>query len=333
MRVSVAMIVRDGASTIERAIASVRPYVDEVVVLDTGSTDATLEILERIGGEPGAPIVVERAEWTDYADARTRSFALASHPWVLWLDDDEIVEGGALIRPMLVGLTDEVSYVFVRADVPDRLANRLKLTWRSRIARRDRCSWEGVVHEVIVPDDELAFAVASPALRVVHAPVDADGRHDHFAPTMTAIEPAGAPPRLLPHAAQELLNRGRVADAIAVYRRFLALTAGQFSELRLSAIERLGTALASSGDVLGGISAMQQRDTERSLWAMRAAAGELEGIERLGPGWLDELPWHPSKSGRNEPCTCGSGEKSKRCERIVFTAAELLARVPVGCVS
>lgn len=324
------MIVKDGAASVERAIASIRPFVDEVVVLDTGSVDDTLALLERIASGPGAPVVVDRVEWTDFADARARSFEIASHPWCLWLDDDEVIEGGASLGPLVARLADDVDYVFVRAEIPDRLQNRLKLTWRSRIARRDRCSWEGVVHEVIVPDDELAFAVASPALRVVHAPVDVEGRHDHFAATMAAIEPAGASPRLLPHAAQELLNRDRVAEAIAVYRRFLGLTAGQFSEMRLNALERLGTCLASSGDVLGGIGTMQQRDTERSLWAMKAAAGELQGIDRLGPGWLDGLPWHPSRTGRNDPCSCGSGQKSKRCERVAFTAVELLARVPSG---
>lgn len=330
--ITAALIVRNGAETLGRAIASVRPFVDEVVIYLAGeSTDSTAEVAARLASEPGSPIVVEQGPWTDYADARNRSFALASHPWVLWLDDDDIVEGAAAIRPMLAGLDDAVSYVFVRAELPDPANNRLKLTWRSRIARRDRCTWEGVVHEVIVPDDDLAFAVASPnALRVVHAPVDVEGRHDHAAATLAAIEGANAPARLLPHAGQELINAGRFDEAIAVYRRYLASTAGEFTEMRLSAFERLGACLANAGDVLGGINAMQQRDTERALWSMRAAAGELRGLEQLGPGWMDGLTWDAPKGGRNQLCACGSGVKTKKCcsgRVLSLTAAEVLGRV------
>lgn len=331
--VSAALIVRDGAATVERAIASIRPFVDEVVIYLAGeSTDGTEKILERLAGEPGPPVRFEQGVWEDdFALARERSFAMASPDadWLLWLDDDEIVEGGALLRPMLAGCDDDVDYVFARSIVPDRLNGLTKLAWRIRIARRDRCTWEGSVHEVLVPDAELAFVVASPAaLRVFHDPVDVAGRHDHTAVTLAAIEAPDAPARLLTHAGQELINADRFDEAVETYRRFLELTAGEFMEMRLTAFERLGRCLLSSGDVMAGVTATQQGETERTRWQMLAAAGELRGIAQLGPGWMDALDWRLPKSGRNDPCPCGSGRKAKRCHNGVLsyvTAAAILA--------
>ncbi len=68
------LIVRNGAETIARALASIRPHVGEVCVLDTGSTDGTLELLADLAAGPGAPIRVQRAAWhDDYARARDMS--------------------------------------------------------------------------------------------------------------------------------------------------------------------------------------------------------------------------------------------------------------------
>ncbi len=49
---SVCLIVRDAAETLERAVGSVRPHVAELCVYDTGSTDGTIALLERLAAEP-----------------------------------------------------------------------------------------------------------------------------------------------------------------------------------------------------------------------------------------------------------------------------------------
>lgn len=89
-RIALVMIVRDEARCIERCLASVRPWVDEMVVLDTGSADATPALAAAAGAR------VARAAWRDdFAWARNAALALTDAPWRLVLDADEWIESGA----------------------------------------------------------------------------------------------------------------------------------------------------------------------------------------------------------------------------------------------
>jgi len=67
------------------AIESVRDYVDEVVVLDAESTDATLEVVTALGAR------VDVQPWAGFAAARRRLIHLCRHRWVLMIDADEIM--------------------------------------------------------------------------------------------------------------------------------------------------------------------------------------------------------------------------------------------------
>ncbi len=80
------MIVRDEASSLARCLESVRALVDEMVVADTGSTDATLEIAEAAGAR------VHTLPWRDdFAAARNASLDLCRGRWIFVLDADEVV--------------------------------------------------------------------------------------------------------------------------------------------------------------------------------------------------------------------------------------------------
>ena len=84
MHLSLCMIVRDEAETLGACLESVRGVVDEVCVLDTGSTDGTVELARGLGAR------VESFEWCDdFAAARNASLAMATGDWALVLDADE----------------------------------------------------------------------------------------------------------------------------------------------------------------------------------------------------------------------------------------------------
>ena len=81
---SLSMIVRDEAERIEACLRSVQGFVDEMVVVDTGSSDATVAIAEGLGAS------VHRIDWPgDFAPARNQALQWVSGDWVLVLDADE----------------------------------------------------------------------------------------------------------------------------------------------------------------------------------------------------------------------------------------------------
>ncbi len=94
-KLSVAMIVRDEQDVLARSIESVRGLADEIVVLDTGSTDRTPELAVELGAS------VHRKPWdNDFAAARNYCLRRVSGNWVLWLDSGEEValESAARLR-------------------------------------------------------------------------------------------------------------------------------------------------------------------------------------------------------------------------------------------
>jgi len=92
-RVALAMIARDGAEKIGRCLESVRGVVDEIVVVDTGSTDATRAVAASYGAR-----VYDYAWADDFAAARNDALArawTAGADWALVLDHDEWLVGDA----------------------------------------------------------------------------------------------------------------------------------------------------------------------------------------------------------------------------------------------
>jgi glycosyltransferase involved in cell wall biosynthesis len=83
-QISLVMIVKDEEKFLPGCLESVRNFVDEMIVVDTGSTDRTIEIARSFGAK------VFSFEW-QYDFSKARNFALekATGPWILWLDADE----------------------------------------------------------------------------------------------------------------------------------------------------------------------------------------------------------------------------------------------------
>lgn len=97
--IAAVLIVRDEARCIVRCLESVRPWVDRMVVVDTGSTDDTIELARGAGAE------VHQIDWPgDFSAARNRALELADADWNLVIDADEWIEsGGEVVRPWCEG--------------------------------------------------------------------------------------------------------------------------------------------------------------------------------------------------------------------------------------
>lgn len=105
IRLSACLIVKNESNHLARCLESIQGVVDEIVVVDTGSTDDTVAIAESFGAKIG------HFDWNDdFAAARNASLALATGQWALWIDADEVLEPQsfnpireALIRPQFAG--------------------------------------------------------------------------------------------------------------------------------------------------------------------------------------------------------------------------------------
>lgn len=85
MKISVVIITRNEEANVARCLRSVA-WADEIIVLDSGSTDATAEIARGLG----ARVEISR-EWPGFGPQKNRALALATGEWILSLDADEWV--------------------------------------------------------------------------------------------------------------------------------------------------------------------------------------------------------------------------------------------------
>ncbi len=121
-RVCLVVIARNEAARISRLLDSVRPWVDEMLVLDTGSSDATPALARSAGAR------VAHFVWCDdFSAARNAALDLAAADWHLVLDADEwLIEGGPVLRSLREQRPDHVGSIELLdqfSDGQDRLAH------------------------------------------------------------------------------------------------------------------------------------------------------------------------------------------------------------------
>jgi glycosyltransferase involved in cell wall biosynthesis/SAM-dependent methyltransferase len=85
--ISLVMIVKDEAAVLEKCLESVKPIVDEYVIVDTGSTDGTQEIIKRYGELHEVP-------FTNFVDSKNNAMSFATGKYIMLLDADKTVIGG-----------------------------------------------------------------------------------------------------------------------------------------------------------------------------------------------------------------------------------------------
>lgn len=141
-RLSLVMIARNEARCIERCLESAAQFVDEMIVLDTGSTDETVSIAQSLGAR------VYRFAWKDdFSAARNAALGYSRGDWNLVLDADEWIEGGTEHLRVLssknrtfIGLVPVASYF----DLHGRVES--SISWIPRILPGD-VRYYGRIHE------------------------------------------------------------------------------------------------------------------------------------------------------------------------------------------
>jgi glycosyltransferase involved in cell wall biosynthesis len=120
-KIALSMIVRDSAATLRACLESVRGVADEIVIADTGSADATLDIARQFGAR-----TLEIPWENDFAGARNQALTEVRADWVLMLDADEVLDPGAVTAiPRLVSDSDAAGYQVTIRNYVDSLETRI----------------------------------------------------------------------------------------------------------------------------------------------------------------------------------------------------------------
>ena len=216
--VSLCMIVKNEEDVLARCLESAADLVEEIVIVDTGSTDSTREIAARFTGQ------VYDFPWRDdFAAARNESFARASMDYCLWLDADDVLleaDREAFLK-LKETLDPAVNVVMAPYHVGFDGSGRVTFSYyRERLIKnRAGMRWEGAVHETVAPVGRIVYGDFAVTHRKTR-PSDPDRNLRIYEAQLAAGRELD--PRQRFYYGRELYYHRRWEDALAVFRQFLA---------------------------------------------------------------------------------------------------------------
>lgn len=223
------MIVRNEEHTLSRCLDSIRDAVEEIVIVDTGSTDRTKEVAARYTSR------IYDFEWTDdFAAARNYSFDQATLPYQMWLDADDIVLPADIdkLRALKASLPPDVDAVIMDYVLErDALGSAQNMTRRHRLFKRaNHYRWVGPIHEYV----PVQGKVLKTDIEITHAPLIQHkdlGRNLRILRQFINRESDDRPSRYHFYLANELLGLGQAEEAEQLYLSFLASQPENFEDL------------------------------------------------------------------------------------------------------
>ncbi|MDP9701594.1 glycosyltransferase family 2 protein [Paenibacillus polysaccharolyticus] len=271
--ISLCMIVKNEERTLARCLESVADLMDEIIIMDTGSSDRTMDIAAMYTDQ------VYTYVWNeDFAAARNESFARATQEYILWLDADDVLLPGERAKLTMLkeqlpsgGKTAGVIMGYTLAEGPE--GSPLVADRRLRLVKRDAgCRWYGRLHE------QLRF----PQGEVITADIAVTHRREagnHSARNVRILrkwiaEEGIAQGRLLFYYAGECYDRQRYAAAARGYAKLLEQPSG-YREDRLIACARLAECyerLGEPGRKLGALLQSFQYDLPHADFCCAIAA-------------------------------------------------------------
>ncbi|GLC89866.1 glycosyltransferase family 2 protein [Lysinibacillus piscis] len=214
--ISLCMIVKNEEDVIGRCLESVQAFVDEINIVDTGSTDNTKQIALQFTDR------VFDFEWIQhFAAARNYSFQQATKDYILWLDADDVlaVEDQQKLKQLKESLPSDIDAVSMNYHLSfDQEGKVDSLLRRYRLVRRDKqFQWIGAVHEYL----EVSGKLFDSDIAISHLPL----HHDHMRNITIYKELIQSGQTLSPrdtfYFANELVDHGQFEEALFYYEQFL----------------------------------------------------------------------------------------------------------------
>lgn len=285
--VGLAVIARDEEASLPALLASCVGAFDQVVLLDTGSTDGTVaRFLEWSETQPMTRCVVEHFTWCDdFASARQRAEELLDTDWHVWADCDDEISGATNLRQLAADAPRDVAgYRFGYDYARDDNGTCTCYMKRERMVRAGHGHWVGVVHEVQNVDGTVDDVGADTAEWIHHRErkaLDDDDPPERpdIAVLTAALAQNPGDTRTVFYLAQSHRDSGHRDEAITLYEQRAEM--GGWAEEVFYSRYQAGSLRCHKGDWVAGMRALLQ------AWEYRPSRTEP----------LYELAWRLRSSG------------------------------------
>lgn len=149
MKISVCIIVKNEESCLRDCLVSVKDFADEIIVVDTGSTDSTIAIAHEF-----TPNVYSHVWTDDFAAARNTALEYASGDWIVSIDADEVIVNPQHVRKHILALSEKVGGALISLESHAHRADGSRDTFTIHLLRIFRNSpqirWEYCIHEQVL---------------------------------------------------------------------------------------------------------------------------------------------------------------------------------------
>lgn len=150
MKLSLCMIVKNEEDVLGRCLTGVYKLFDEIIIIDTGSTDKTKEIAHQFTKKVYDFVWVD-----DFSAARNYSFSKATGDYIMWLDADDVIteENFQKLMQLKTTLNGAVDIYMLKYAINfNELGKSSFVYYRERIIKNDKTFfWSDPIHEVITP--------------------------------------------------------------------------------------------------------------------------------------------------------------------------------------
>lgn len=277
--ISLCMIVKNEEQSIARCLNSVKGLADEIVIVDTGSTDKTKQICRQYTDR------IFDFEWVDdFSAARNFAFAQATQDYIFWLDADDVLseDDQEKFRKLKETLSPDVDAVsmeyhlsFDAEGKPNFSLRRYRLVKRSASFR-----WVGAVHEYL----EVSGKLYHSDVAVQHRPTSSTDPHRNIRIYERMLaEGRTFSPRDLYYYANELKDHARYEEAIEYYEKFFATEQGWVEDL-IAACNKLAECYKQLNN--------ERKELQSALRALQYDYPRAETCCRIGDVFFRNADYH-----------------------------------------
>ncbi|MGM7683566.1 glycosyltransferase [Cytobacillus sp. Hm23] len=234
MEISLCMIVKNEEEVLDNCLSSIAKLMDEIIIVDTGSSDRTKEIAMKYTDK------VYDFEWIDdFSKARNYSFSKATKDYIMWLDADDIVpiesqrkidevkENLLKLNPDAITMAYQYSF--------DSEGRPILTLHRNRIVKKEcNFKWHGYVHEQL----EISGKIIKTNIVIKHKRVRTNSKRNIKIYEKALATQKTLSPRDIFLYANDCFDHKNYEKAIELYDTFLTLK-NQEKEFRNYAIWKL----------------------------------------------------------------------------------------------